>query len=1334
MSDPVERILELINALGQRVLSYQETQDAHCLLNADVPAEFAELRRLAGRPGIPEGLARRAGLAGAWLLLCRSDVLPPTEAEQSRDWAFDIFRDILLTEPELVPDLVRREVEAREAAAAGTGPDGGAPDGLPTQMVEEALRILDGASDPAGLKRGLDLMLGALDATPADHPFAFAVATSAGPRALQLFLLSGELAYLERAVSLLTSVVAALGADEPTRPAMLMNLSSALTARHRSGSSVRQPGDIDEALRHARESVALAPAGHEDHVGCVGAVVLALQLRYETTGSFADLDEAIATGLAVLAEPRGPNEDTAWARSTVPLLQGNLAAALRVRFEALGDAADLTESVRWVRTSIAATPPADPELPRRMVTLGTALSLGPRLPEGSTAGAGSVGVPGAGAPEGRASEARAPEAGPPAAGPPQAGAPAATAPQAPPPVPTVADLLEEAVQWCRKAESLLVEGSSATPDVLSGLGLALRARAEWLGDSGDAEEAVRYCENALARLRADDPRHAPYAGNLAYALGLLHELTGRRTVLDRAVAVGREAVAGIDATAPAFPVLMSTLGATLQRRFTVARHPDDINEAVEAGRAAVDALPDGHNDRAAFLSNLAVAHRGRHGWFGDPADLGEAVRLISRAVALVAVDDPERTSLLSHLGMLLRVRYERDAAPADLAEALKATFAAVSATPTGHPEAAGRANNYALAALAQYESDGDTEVLENVIRLARQVLDDTSADRPDHPGLAGNLAFALRRRHDITGSAEDADEALRLWREAAHRTDAPPHTRLVAAENWAVFTVESTGDARAAMPGYALGVDLLRVIAGRGLDRAGGEQALAHWTRLAADAAGNALAAEEPEQALLLLEAGRAVIWSQLLENRADMSGLLTDDDPVVRALARRLGELRDLLGTLPDPAASSLPVAGRGGGEGAAVHRTDRRMELAAELDRTVEELRARRPDSAFLSPPGMDALHTAAADGPVVVVNVGRWRCDALVLHGGRIRVVPLDVSAARVAEQAQEYLTALQTYETEQRSFAAALGLEDSLTDILAWLWDEVAGPVLDELALTAGSDGEPARMWWCPTGPLALLPLHAAGHHYAGAPPDWNVPDRVVSSYALTLRALLDARAAAHGGTGPGTDPFLVVALPEPPALPETDTPAPGEEPLPPVAALPAVARERDRLRELLTDPAPTVLEGPEALRSSVRAAMETHRWVHLGSHGTQRLDAPSKGGVLLADGVLTIAELADGRGGGEFVLLSACKTALGGAAIPDELVSVTAVLQYAGWRHVIGTLWSVDDERTADLTGLLYERMIEDGTIRTDLAARALHGAVRTLRRDDIDNEVRWWIPYLHAGP
>src|SRR5207302_4563723 len=113
-----------------------------------------------------------------------------------------------------------------------------------------------------------------------------------------------------------------------------------------------------------------------------------------------------------------------------------------------------------------------------------------------------------------------------------------------------------------------------------------------------------------------------------------------------------------------------------------------------------------------------------------------------------------------------------------------------------------------------------------------------------------------------------------------------------------------------------------------------------------------------------------------------------------------------------------------------------------------------------------------------------------------------------------------------------------LERAITNTLAWLWAIVAEPVLTALGHTRTPDADQPwpRLWWSPTGPLTLLPLHAAGHHDTGTGHDdlgaQSVLDRVISSYAPTLRALSQAREGRPPLDQPARG-LLVVAMPTTP---------------------------------------------------------------------------------------------------------------------------------------------------------------------------------------------------------
>jgi CHAT domain-containing protein len=76
--------------------------------------------------------------------------------------------------------------------------------------------------------------------------------------------------------------------------------------------------------------------------------------------------------------------------------------------------------------------------------------------------------------------------------------------------------------------------------------------------------------------------------------------------------------------------------------------------------------------------------------------------------------------------------------------------------------------------------------------------------------------------------------------------------------------------------------------------------------------------------------------------------------------------------------------------------------------------------------------------------------------------------------------------------------------------------------------------------------------------------------------------------------------------------------------------------------------------------------------------------------MLADGRLSVRDLAPVvASDGYLAYLSACGTAFGGPS-PDEPVHIASALHVAGFAHVIGTLWPVDDAVADRLARACYQ--------------------------------------------
>jgi hypothetical protein len=332
---------------------------------------------------------------------------------------------------------------------------------------------------------------------------------------------------------------------------------------------------------------------------------------------------------------------------------------------------------------------------------------------------------------------------------------------------------------------------------------------------------------------------------------------------------------------------------------------------------------------------------------------------------------------------------------------------------------------------------------------------------------------------------------------------------------------------------------------------------------------------------------------------------------------------------------------------------------------------------------------------------VNTSVLGSHALIVDPGGTAAVELPelapggagVQVARFRAALDETLDALPG--TSRRSAA-----EDVLHGVLEWLWDTVAEPVL------ARCDPTP-RLWWSATGLLALLPLHAAGHHRDGS--GRTVLDRAVCSTTPTLRALAHARRPQPpGGPEPGSS--LVV---------ETAT-----------AGLPGTRAEATHLRAL-GGPV-TVLNGARVPVDDVLAQLPRHRRAHFGCHGVADPAHPSDSGLDVsgAGELLTVAAVSRLQlDHAELAVLAACDTARTGPVLADEVINLASAFQLAGYRQVVGTLWPVLDTVAARLNRRIHAAVAGGGL---DVLPHALHAAVLDLRRRHLDLP-SVWAAHLHAG-
>ena len=254
-------------------------------------------------------------------------------------------------------------------------------------------------------------------------------------------------------------------------------------------------------------------------------------------------------------------------------------------------------------------------------------------------------------------------------------------------------------------------------------------------------------------------------------------------------------------------------------------------------------------------------------------------------------------------------------------------------------------------------------------------------------------------------------------------------------------------------------------------------------------------------------------------------------------------------------------------------------------------------------------------------------------------------------------------------------------------------------------------------WCPTGPFTFLPIHAAGEYKEDGSSSKCLFDYAISSYIPSLGSLIASQQDTTFTIQPKSQIFAVVQ-PQTPNLP----------------ALPGTLKELTLLRGRAHEHNVEVkaLVGDEATPTTVKNTMGDYSIVHFACHGIQDRQSPLDSGLALKDGLLKLSDLMYTKlPNARIAFLSACQTAMGDSKQPDEAIHISAGMLAAGFRSVVGTMWSVYDHAAPIVADRFYARLLKNGDIRDGKSAEALHYAIQDLR--ETFPEFMSWLPFIHIG-
>lgn len=158
----------------------------------------------------------------------------------------------------------------------------------------------------------------------------------------------------------------------------------------------------------------------------------------------------------------------------------------------------------------------------------------------------------------------------------------------------------------------------------------------------------------------------------------------------------------------------------------------------------------------------------------------------------------------------------------------------------------------------------------------------------------------------------------------------------------------------------------------------------------------------------------------------------------------------------------------------------------------------------------------------------------------------------------------------------------------------------------------------------------------------------------------------------------------------------------------------------------------VCDGDMANPESVLTGLVDHPWAHFACHGSLNQKEPFESGFVLHNAKLSLRDimLADLKNA-ELAFLAACNSAAGDSkGSPDEILSLSAAMQFCGYCSVIGTLWAMSDRDGPPLAKDFYTKMLEGG-LDIRKSASAIHHAVDNLRSRNV--RLERWVTFVHIG-
>ena len=757
--------------------------------------------------------------------------------------------------------------------------------------------------------------------------------------------------------------------------------------------------------------------------------------------------------------------------------------------------------------------------------------------------------------------------------------------------------------------------------------------------------------------------------------------------------------------------------------------PESLEEAIYRAREFLGSLSVENPFHSHCISVLEEAAKQRLRYFGSieaPAPSPDNSQL-SQLVPVVysgKINDSEHGRVKKKMELLRTGIRNGDITNID--EAIEEGRTILASSDPSDPLSEHFFHSFGLILSEAFQRTKKIEYLNESISIRRQAL-----ERPLPPfyrfGSLFQLCVSLSTRAASfpDHGAQDMDELVKLLPQCVNDRQPSLPERFQMACLWALYArlIRHPSVSTAYETTLSLIQDTLLVIPTLQLQHAIFSKTPTISYRMPLDYTSYQIDQNQLEEAIVTLEKGRALLWSEMRDFRLPIDQVLEADPDLGRAFAAVNHDLEQLTKSIPpshrlsmdDVVADDLRAADPFG------RLVLKQRSLLKERNNLISKIKALPDFDSFWKSPSFDTLRSAASSGPVIIINHSKWRSDILILlHNTSPSLIPTSRNFFYRAKALKEELL-----DTRNKHGPDSYTYTQTLSHVLAELYDLVGKPVIDRLRHL--NVPEQSRIWWCPTSVFCSLPLHAMGP----IPSDDSREDKYfldlyIPSYTPTLSALIhESNLCDPGPSISGLPSLLLVAHFDVPSL---DVP------------VSEVCEDIKVVQQLNTQLPVKSLISEGATPASVLDGLRDHQFVHFVSHGTLEASKPFDAGFeLYANERLTLLDIVRSRlPAAEFAFLSACHTAeLTDGSSADEGLHLAAAVQYCGFRSVVGTMWAMANEDGPDLAKYFYKTMFpkkEKGELGPyyKRSAGALRDAVKKLRKMRGVTLERW-VNFVHYG-